>query len=210
MKALLKAQGISDYSIFYDDETGILFAVQKVEGEASSQDLGAADVVRKWWAYMADIMETNPDQSPGAPPRRGLPPSLSRERQTRTISIPFLISASRTGSFRFLRGDDPARPLHRAEREVPDPAELGLVGEDDELARMVDHSPLGLDEEGLGVGQGALGDAFDPHEGYGRVVVREGVGREVVEDELRARMDGPLRQDDGAYGMLDQMGGDGE
>lgn len=64
VKALLKAQGISDYSIFYDDETGILFAVQKVEGEASSQDLGAADVVRKWWAYMADIMETNPDQSP--------------------------------------------------------------------------------------------------------------------------------------------------
>jgi L-rhamnose mutarotase len=64
LRAMLKAQGVSDYSIFHDEETDILFAVQKVEGESSSQDLGGQEIVKKWWAYMADIMETNPDNSP--------------------------------------------------------------------------------------------------------------------------------------------------
>lgn len=61
---LIKSTGVSDYSIFLDEETNILFAVQKQSGQQSSQDLGANPVVRKWWAYMADIMETNPDNSP--------------------------------------------------------------------------------------------------------------------------------------------------
>lgn len=60
---LLKEAGISDYSIFLDEETHILFAVQK-QGGQSSQDLGRHKVVQKWWDYMADIMETNPDRSP--------------------------------------------------------------------------------------------------------------------------------------------------
>jgi len=64
LQAMIKAQGISDYSIFHDEETDILFAVQKVEGDASSQDLGDVAIVKKWWAYMADIMETNSDNSP--------------------------------------------------------------------------------------------------------------------------------------------------
>ena len=61
---LIKSTGVSDYSIFLDEETNILFAVQKQAGGQSSQDLGQNPVVRKWWAYMADIMETNPDNSP--------------------------------------------------------------------------------------------------------------------------------------------------
>ena len=60
---LLKDAGISDYSIFLDEETHTLFAVQKQTG-ASSQDLGSTEIVQKWWAYMADIMETNSDNSP--------------------------------------------------------------------------------------------------------------------------------------------------
>ena len=64
LKKLLKDQGVSDYSIFFDEETNILFGVQNQEGESSSQDLGNLEVVQKWWAYMADIMETNPDNSP--------------------------------------------------------------------------------------------------------------------------------------------------
>lgn len=63
LKALLKANGVSDYSIFLDEETDILFAVQHQNGP-SSQDLGSTEIVQKWWAYMADIMETNADQSP--------------------------------------------------------------------------------------------------------------------------------------------------
>ena len=61
---LLKDAGISEYSIFLDEETNTLFAFQKVSGAGSSQDLGQTEIIQKWWAYMADIMETNPDNSP--------------------------------------------------------------------------------------------------------------------------------------------------
>ncbi len=64
LAALLKGSGVSDYSIFLDAETLTLFAVQKVSGDSSSQDLGTTAVVRRWWEYMSDIMETNPDHSP--------------------------------------------------------------------------------------------------------------------------------------------------
>lgn len=63
LSALLKENGISDYSIFLDEETSTLFAVQQQSGN-SSQDLGSTEIVKKWWAYMADIMETNTDHSP--------------------------------------------------------------------------------------------------------------------------------------------------
>lgn len=61
---LIRSTGVSDYSIFLDESTYTLFAVQKQIGEASSQDLRNNPVIKKWWAYMADIMETNPDNSP--------------------------------------------------------------------------------------------------------------------------------------------------
>lgn len=64
LKKLLKDAGVYDYSIFWDKETNILFAVQKNNGEGGSQDLGSTEIVQRWWAYMADIMETNPDNSP--------------------------------------------------------------------------------------------------------------------------------------------------
>ena len=68
MKALLSQSGVSNYSIFFDSETHLLFAYQEVEGEQGSQDLGDQEVVRRWWAYMADIMEVNPDLSPVSTP----------------------------------------------------------------------------------------------------------------------------------------------
>lgn len=64
LKQLLTDADIRDYSIFFDEETDTLFAVQKIAGEEGSQDLGQTEIVQKWWAYMADIMETNPDNSP--------------------------------------------------------------------------------------------------------------------------------------------------
>lgn len=68
LSALLKENGISDYSIWYDEETNTLFAVQKQSGASSSQDLGTVAVVRRWWEYMSDIMDTNPDKSPVSVP----------------------------------------------------------------------------------------------------------------------------------------------
>jgi len=64
LEQLIRESGVSDYSIFLDKETNILFAVQKQSGDQSSQDLGTNPVVRKWWDYMSDIMEVNPDNSP--------------------------------------------------------------------------------------------------------------------------------------------------
>jgi L-rhamnose mutarotase len=64
LKQLLADSGIRDYSIFFDEESHTLFAAQKVEGDQGSQDRGKTEIVQKWWAYMADIMETNPDNSP--------------------------------------------------------------------------------------------------------------------------------------------------
>ena len=64
LKKLLEDAGVCDYSIFFDEETNSLFAVQCVKGDGGSQDLGSTEIVKKWWKYMADIMETNPDNSP--------------------------------------------------------------------------------------------------------------------------------------------------
>lgn len=64
LKQLLKEAGISEYSIFLDEETNTLFAFQKVSSEGGSQDLADNPIVRKWWNFMADIMRVNPDRSP--------------------------------------------------------------------------------------------------------------------------------------------------
>ena len=40
LKKLLKDAGVSEYSIFLDEETSTLFAFQKVDGDAGSQNLG--------------------------------------------------------------------------------------------------------------------------------------------------------------------------
>ena len=61
---LLKKAGISQYSIFLDEETNTLFAVQTLSQEDGSQVLGHEPIIQKWWDYMADIMEVNPDNSP--------------------------------------------------------------------------------------------------------------------------------------------------
>ena len=62
-KELTKA-GVSDYTIFLDEETLTLFAVQKLTDNNTADNLPNTEIVKKWWSYMSDIMETNPDNSP--------------------------------------------------------------------------------------------------------------------------------------------------
>lgn len=64
----LTAAGISDYSIFLHRETGYLFAVQKLAEGNRAAELPGTAIVKKWWAYMADIMDTHADNSPVAVP----------------------------------------------------------------------------------------------------------------------------------------------
>jgi L-rhamnose mutarotase len=68
LAAELKAAGISDYSIFLDEETGTLFAVQKLALGNTAAALPRSPVVRKWWDAMAPLMEVHPDHSPVATP----------------------------------------------------------------------------------------------------------------------------------------------
>lgn len=65
---LLKEAGVSDYSIHLDEETNTLFGVLWREEGHSMDDLATHPVMKRWWAHMADIMETKPDNEPVAVP----------------------------------------------------------------------------------------------------------------------------------------------
>jgi L-rhamnose mutarotase len=64
LSALLKAAGVSNYSIHLDRETNTLFGyLERAEGHTMA-DLPKHPVMQKWWAHMGDIMATNADGSP--------------------------------------------------------------------------------------------------------------------------------------------------
>ena len=62
----LKQAGVSDYSIFLEKSSGKLFGVLKRNEGHGMDKLPLDPIVKKWWAYMADIMETHADNSPVA------------------------------------------------------------------------------------------------------------------------------------------------
>jgi L-rhamnose mutarotase len=64
LKQLLKSKGISDYSIFLDETTNSLFSIMKAENPETLNELPSHPIMKKWWNYMKDIMETNDDNSP--------------------------------------------------------------------------------------------------------------------------------------------------
>ena len=64
MKDMIHEYGCSNYSIFLDKETNILFGYIEIESEEKWAKSADTEICRKWWHFMADIMETNPDESP--------------------------------------------------------------------------------------------------------------------------------------------------
>jgi L-rhamnose mutarotase len=66
--ALLKDAGISDYSIHFDQETHTLFGVLWRRSDHTMDALRKHEVMQRWWAYMADIMATDPNNEPEAVP----------------------------------------------------------------------------------------------------------------------------------------------
>jgi L-rhamnose mutarotase len=66
LSAALRAAGVSDYSIFLDEETLTLFAVQKLTEKNTAAELPRFPIVRKWWDSMAPLMDVNLDNSPVA------------------------------------------------------------------------------------------------------------------------------------------------
>jgi L-rhamnose mutarotase len=61
---LLRDAGASDYSIHLDRETNTLFGVLRRPSDHRMRSLPDHPVMKTWWKHMADIMETNPDNSP--------------------------------------------------------------------------------------------------------------------------------------------------
>ena len=64
LKELLKESGICEYSIFLDKQSNDLFAYLTVKDRKKLDELPGEPVMKKWWSYMKDIMETNGDNSP--------------------------------------------------------------------------------------------------------------------------------------------------
>ena len=65
---LLHSAGVRDYSIHLDRDTNLLFGVLRRPVGHGMADLPKHPVMRRWWAHMADIMETHPDNEPVAVP----------------------------------------------------------------------------------------------------------------------------------------------
>ncbi|MDN3687175.1 L-rhamnose mutarotase [Cyclobacterium jeungdonense] len=69
LASLLREAGIAEYHIFLDQSSHTLFAFQNLKEEKSKPDsLPENAIMRRWWAYMADLMETNEDLSPKVQP----------------------------------------------------------------------------------------------------------------------------------------------
>jgi L-rhamnose mutarotase len=60
----IRGAGISDFSIYHDEASDELFATQKLAPDHTAAKLRETKLMRKWWAHMAPLMETNPDLSP--------------------------------------------------------------------------------------------------------------------------------------------------
>ncbi|WP_273392430.1 L-rhamnose mutarotase [Actinobacillus porcinus] len=60
----LKSHGSHHYSIFLDKERNLLFGYVEIEDEARWNAIAQTVACQKWWAFMKDIMPSNPDNSP--------------------------------------------------------------------------------------------------------------------------------------------------
>ena len=64
LQAVLRSHGVHNYSIFLDRDTDKLFAYVELESEALWQQIAETEACRRWWAFMQELMLTNPDTSP--------------------------------------------------------------------------------------------------------------------------------------------------
>ena len=66
MRDMIHQYGGSNYTIFLDPETNALFGCIEIQSEELWAKTADTAICRKWWDFMADIMDTNPDNSPVA------------------------------------------------------------------------------------------------------------------------------------------------
>lgn len=72
LETALREAGVSDYSIWLDEETHHLFAVLKRTADHTMDALPDLPVVRRWWDHMADIMAVEAGNVPVQVPLKGM------------------------------------------------------------------------------------------------------------------------------------------
>jgi L-rhamnose mutarotase len=64
LKGVLMKHGVRSYSIYLDKDTNDLFGYAEIENMKEWKEIANTDVCKKWWEYMAPLMEVNEDKSP--------------------------------------------------------------------------------------------------------------------------------------------------
>ena len=64
MQDMIHEYGGRNYTIFLDRETLVLYGYIEIEDAGKWDESADTAINRKWWDFMADIMETNLDNSP--------------------------------------------------------------------------------------------------------------------------------------------------
>lgn len=64
MKEMIHQYGGRNYTIYLDRETNVLYGYIEIEDKKRWAQSADTEINRKWWDFMEDIMETNPDNSP--------------------------------------------------------------------------------------------------------------------------------------------------
>ncbi len=59
-----KNAGVTNYTIWYDETSKDLFAYVELADIDVWNEIPNTEICQKWWNFMADIMETNFDNSP--------------------------------------------------------------------------------------------------------------------------------------------------
>ena len=64
MRATLEGHGVRSYSIFLNPSLNLLFGYVECDSAEQWDAIASTEVCQRWWAYMRDVMPTNPDNSP--------------------------------------------------------------------------------------------------------------------------------------------------
>ena len=85
---MIKDGGVSNYSIYWDKDTNILFGYQECSGDGNSQDTDNVDpITQKWWDMMADIISEKQVSNTS--------PALSQAGRADTTPLRFHYSSNR-------------------------------------------------------------------------------------------------------------------
>jgi L-rhamnose mutarotase len=63
LKNLLKAGGVSNYSIFLHKASNQLFGYLEIEDEELYNKIGESEVCQRWWKYMTEVLVSENEQS---------------------------------------------------------------------------------------------------------------------------------------------------